>query len=182
MLIIGSGPRISEYKNIIENYIVKNKSYVIALNTQKSINEKLINVRAICNALSIISDRNNYKKIKKTIVLPISRMSEEIKNFLKSNKILDFGLEVKQKKFEFKSYAILPNSLVASYALGIATSGKAKRILLAGFDGYPSDDSRRIEMDEVLSLYKNFQKNQNFKYQLTRFKIICFYLCISVFL
>ena len=127
VLIIGSGPRISEYKNIIENYIVKNKPYVIALNTQKSINEKLINVRAICNALSIISDRNNYKKIKKTIVLPISRMSEEIKNFLKSNKILDFGLEVKQKKFEFKeNYAILPNSLVASYALGIATSGKAK--------------------------------------------------------
>ena len=163
VLIIGSGPRISEYKNIIENYIVKNKPYVIALNTQKSINEKLINVRAICNALSIISDRNNYKKIKKTIVLPISRMSEEIKNFLKSNKILDFGLEVKQKKFEFKeNYAILPNSLVASYALGIATSGKAKKILLAGFDGYPSDDPKRIEMDEVLSLYKKFSKKPKF--------------------
>ena len=90
-------------------------------------------------------------------------MSEEIKNFLKSNKILDFGLEVKQKKFEFKeNYAILPNSLVASYALGIATSGKAKRILLAGFDGYPSDDPRRIEMDEVLSLYKKFSKKPKF--------------------
>ena len=37
VLIIGSGPRISEYKNIIENYIVKNKPYVIALNTQKAL-------------------------------------------------------------------------------------------------------------------------------------------------
>ena len=173
VLIIGSGPKINEYKNIIENYIIKNKPYVIALNTQKSINEKLINVRAICNALSLISDRNNYKKIKQTLVLPISRMSKEIKKFLKSNKVLDFGLEVKQKKFEFKeNYAILPNSLVASYALGIATSGKAKRILLAGFDGYPSDDPRRVEMDEVLSLYKKFSnKTRILSITPTRFKV-----------
>tara|TARA_B100000787_G_scaffold170138_1_gene164289 strand:+ start:174 stop:1784 length:1611 start_codon:yes stop_codon:yes gene_type:complete len=173
VLIIGSGPKIIEYKNIIENYIIKNKPYVIALNTQKSINEKLINVRAICNALSLISDRNNYKKIKQTLVLPISRMSEEIKKFLKFNKVLDFGLEVKQKKFEFKeNYAILPNSLVASYALGIATSGKAKRILLAGFDGYPSDDPRRVEMDEVLSLYKKFSnKTKILSITPTRFKV-----------
>ena len=71
--------------------------------------------------------------------------------------MLDFGLEVKPKKFNFKNnYAVLPNSLVASYALAIATSGKASRILLAGFDGYPSDDPRRVEMDEVLSLYQKF--------------------------
>ena len=173
VLIIGSGPGMKEYKNIIETYIQKNKPYVIALNTQKSINEKLINVRAICNALSLISDRNNYKKIKQTLVLPISRMSEEIKKFLKFNKVLDFGLEVKQKKFEFKeNYAILPNSLVASYALGIATSGKAKRILLAGFDGYPSDDPRRVEMDEVLSLYKKFSnKTKILSITPTRFKV-----------
>ena len=100
-------------------------------------------------------------------------MSEEIKKFLQSNKVLDFGLEVKQKKFEFKeNYAILPNSLVASYALGIATSGKAKRILLAGFDGYPSDDPRRVEMDEVLSLYKKFSnKTRILSITPTRFKV-----------
>ena len=90
-----------------------------------------------------------FKKVKQPLVLPLSRLSSEIKEFLKSNKVLDFGLEVKAKKFEFKNnYAILPNSLVASYALAIAASGKANRILLAGFDGYPSEDPRRVEMDE----------------------------------
>ena len=159
VLIIGTGPSIKEYKKIIENYIIKNKPYVIALNTQKSIDEKLINIRATCNSLSLISDRNNFKKIKQKIVLPLSRMSEDITNSLKYNKILDFGLEVKQKKFEFKdNYVVLPNSLVASYALGIATSGEAKNILLAGFDGYPSDDPRRIEMDEVFTIYRKFSK------------------------
>ncbi len=159
VLIIGSGPSIKEYKKIIENYVIKNKLYVIALNTQKSINEKLINIRATCNSLSLISDRNNFKKIKQKIVLPLSRMSEDITNSLKYNKILDFGLEVKKNKFEFKeNYVVLPNSLVASYALGIATSGKAKNIFLAGFDGYPSDDPRRIEMDEVFTLFRKYSK------------------------
>jgi len=157
VLILGSGPGIKEHKKIIENYISKNKPYVIGLNTQKSIDEKLINVRATCNALSLISDRNRYKKIKQPLVLPLGRLSNKIKKFLESNKVLDFGLEVKSKKFEFKNnYAILPNSLVASYALAIATSGKANKILLAGFDGYPSDDPRRVEMDEVLFLYQKF--------------------------
>ena len=159
VLIIGTGPSIKDYKTIIENYVIKNKLYVIALNTQKSINEKLINIRATCNSLSLISDRNNYKKIKQKIVLPLSRMSEDITSSLKYNKILDFGLEVKQNKFEFReNYVVSPNSLVASYALGIATSGKAKNILLAGFDGYPSDDPRRIEMDEVFTLFRKYSK------------------------
>ena len=157
VLILGSGPGVKEHRKIIENYIIKNKPYVIGLNTQKSINEKLIDIRATCNALSLISDRNRFKKVKQPLVLPLSRLSNEIKEFLKSNKVLDFGLEVKAKKFEFKNnYAILPNSLVASYALAIAASGKANRILLAGFDGYPSDDPRKVEMDEVLSLYEKF--------------------------
>ena len=157
VLILGSGPGIKDYKKAIENYIIKNKPYVIGLNTQKSINEKLINIRATCNALSLISDRKKFKKIKQPLVLPLSRLSNEIKDFLKSNKLLDFGLQIKTKKFEFKSnYAILPNPLVASYALAIATSGKARRILLAGFDGYPSDDPRKVEMDEMISLYQKF--------------------------
>ena len=173
VLIIGTGPSAIEYKNILENYIIKKKPFVIALNTQKSISEKLINVRATCNALTLISDRNKFKKIKQPLIVPLSRMSGEIKNYLKSNKIFDFGLEVKNKKFQFMNhYAVLPNSLVASYALGIATSGKAKRILLAGFDGYPSDDPRRVEMDEVLALYQKFKnKTKILSITPTRYKV-----------
>ena len=48
----------------------------------------------------------------------------------------------------------MPNSLVFSYALGIAASGKAKNIILAGFQGYEQEDPRRIEMEETFSLFK----------------------------
>ncbi|MDT9246967.1 MAG: aldolase, partial [Limnospira sp. PMC 1249.20] len=42
--------------------------------------------------------------------------------------------------------------------LAVATSGEASRILLAGFDGYPGDDPRNEEMDNLLSTYSVSQK------------------------
>jgi 4-hydroxy 2-oxovalerate aldolase len=38
--------------------------------------------------------------------------------------------------------------IVAAYALCICISSQAERILLAGFDGFPSGDPRNSEMDE----------------------------------
>ena len=35
-------------------------------------------------------------------------------------------------------------------------SAMAVQLLLAGFDGYPSDDPRKVEMDEMLSLFQKF--------------------------
>ena len=155
VIILGTGPGVLKHQALLEQYIIKKKPFVIGLNTQKSINEKLINIRATCSAFRLLTDRKRYRLLKQPLALPLKRLSKEIKTYLASNKLLDFGLQVVPGKFKFGSnYGILPNSLVISYALAIATSGKAKKILLAGFDGYPADDPRRIEMDEVLSLYQ----------------------------
>ena len=51
----------------------------------------------------------------------------------------------------------IPNSLAISYALGIANSGKAKKIYIAGFDGYEAEDPKRREMDELFSLYQSLK-------------------------
>ena len=154
VLILGNGPGITEEKLGIEQYIKKNKPFVIGLNTQKSINEKLINIRVACHAFRLTTDRKKYRSLKQPLVLPLKRFSEEIKKYLSSNKTLDFGIQVINEKFDFKkNYVILPNSLAVSYAIGIATSGKAKKIFLAGFDGYSTDDPRRVEMDKMFNLY-----------------------------
>ena len=72
---------------------------------------------------------------------------------------LDFGVEIKSNTFKFlKSSAVIPNTLAISYALGIANSGKAKKIFLAGFDGYEAEDPKRREMDELFSLYQSLKK------------------------
>ncbi len=40
-----------------------------------------------------------------------------------------------------------------AYSFAIATSGKAKRILLAGFDGYEGEDPRNFEMNNIVKIY-----------------------------
>ena len=51
----------------------------------------------------------------------------------------------------------VPNSDAISYALAISNSGNAKKIYLAGFDGFTADDPRRIEMDSLFSLYSTIK-------------------------
>ena len=111
--------------------------------------------------------------MKQPLVLPLKRLSKDINNYLSSNTLLDFGIQVIPEKFDFKAnYGILPNSLVISYALAIATSGKAKKILLAGFDGYNADDPRRVEMDNLLTLYQQSKsKTPLISITPTRYKI-----------
>ena len=159
VLILGSGPGVKEHKIALESFIKKYKPFVIALNTQNSINSKLINTRAVCNTLRLLTDHKSFKYLPQKLILPYQRLSDLIKDKFKKVKKLDFGVEVKNNTFQFmKSSAIIPNTLAISYALGIANSGKAKKIYIAGFDGYEAEDPKRREMDELFSLYQSLKK------------------------
>ena len=159
VLILGSGPGVKNYKKEIEIFIKKYKIFVIALNTQNSINSKLINRRAVCNTLRLLTDHKLFKFLPHKLIIPYQRLSNLIKKKFNSVKKLDFGVEVKNNKFKFKkTSAIIPNTLAISYALGIANSGKAKKIYIAGFDGYDDEDPKRQEMDELFYLYQSLRK------------------------
>ena len=81
-------------------------------------------------------------------------LPKNIKNKLLNKEIFDYGLVIKNKEFSFnKNYCVLPSSLVIAYTIAIANSGEANNIMLAGFDGYISDDPRRKEMDELFEIY-----------------------------
>lgn len=159
VLIIGSGPGVREHKLALENFIKKFKPFVIALNTQKTINSKLINLRAVCNTLRLLTDHKSFKYLPQKLVLPYQRLSKSIKDKFRNVKKLDFGVEIKSNTFKFKkSSAIIPNTLAISYALAISNSGKAKKIYIAGFDGYNAEDPKRREMDELLILYQSLKR------------------------
>ena len=159
VLILGSGPGVKEHKIALESFIKKYKPFVIALNTQNSINSKLINTRAVCNTLRLLTDHKSFKHLPQKLILPYQRLSNLIKDKFKKVKKLDFGVEVKNNTFKFmKSSAVIPNTLAISYALGIANSGKANKIYIAGFDGYEAEDPKRREMDELFSLYQSLKK------------------------
>ena len=159
VLILGSGPGVKAHRIAIESFIKKYKPFVIALNTQKSINSKLINTRAVCNTLRLLTDHKSFKDFPQKLILPYQRLSKLIKDKFKKVKKLDFGVQVKNNTFQFmKSSVVIPNTLAISYALGISNSGKAKKIYIAGFDGYEAEDPKRTEMDDLFSLYQSLKK------------------------
>lgn len=156
VLIIGTGPGVQNHKPAVESFIKKQQPFVIALNTQKSIAEELINIRAACHPVRLLADCQEHLTLPQPLVTPASMLPEDVKKELGGKTLLDFGLCVKANKFEFSEKScILPTSLVMVYALAIANSGQARTIYLAGFDGYPEGDPRNDETNELFEFYQN---------------------------
>ena len=156
VLLIASGPNLMDYKLEIEKYIKQNNPYVIAVNTDIKIDNKLIDIYAACNPLKIIANTKHYKKLKSPLAVPKSLISNTLKKHFSKIKTLNFGVGLKQNSFKFnKTGAIVPRLYTLVYALSIATSGGANRILLAGFDGYGPTDIRTKMIDELLHLYSS---------------------------
>jgi len=159
VLLISSGPNLLEYKNEIENYIIKNKPFVIALNSSTCIKKNLINLYVACNPLTLLSDLKKIKNLKTQVVLPESILSDALKTKLKPLTILDYGVGIKENKFDiFDKCSNIPKLYTVAYALSVATSGQPSRILLAGFDGYGSGDRRTKIVDNIFYLYSSNKK------------------------
>ena len=156
VLLVASGPKANDYKYEIEKYIGLKKPFVIALNTSISIDKKLIDIFAACNPLKLMAEVDLYKSLTLPLAVPESLLSSDLKKKFKKLKLLDFGAGVKENHFEFyKTGAVVPRLYTLVYALSIATSGKASKILLAGFDGYGPKDRRTKLVDELLYLYSS---------------------------
>ena len=161
VLLISSGPKLNEYKKEIENYIVTKKPVVIALNTFTQIKKEFINYYLACNPLRLIADAKLYQSIKSPLVVPKSLLSDFLIKKFKKLKLLNFGIGLKDNNFEFyKDSALIPKLYNVAYALSIATSGKASRILLAGFDGYGQKDRRTKIVNELFFSYSLNKKSK----------------------
>ena len=97
--MISSGPKFNEYRKEIEKFIIKNKPYVIALNTKVKINKKLINLHVACNPLKLMTEADQYNNILTPLAVPTSLLSDQIKKKLKNIKILNFGVGLKDNFF-----------------------------------------------------------------------------------
>lgn len=155
VLILGVGPGVNAHREGLQQLVRERKLFVIALNTQTSIDAELIDVRAACHPFRLLADCETYRTLPQPIVIPEARLLEEVRESFSAATKHDFGLIIKPGIFEFyEKFAVTPSSLVVAYALAMATSGKASRILLAGFDGFGADDPRTAEMEELLAAYQ----------------------------
>jgi 4-hydroxy 2-oxovalerate aldolase len=154
VLIIGTGPSIVKHRQALEDYIRSKQPYVIALNTQSHISSDLIDVRAACHPVRLLADSSLHTTLPQPLIIPASMLSHNINKAFNGKKLLDFGISIQENTFKFDAnFCVLPNSLVFAYALAIAASGNASRILLAGFDGYGADDPRTSEINNLLNTF-----------------------------
>lgn len=156
VLLLGTGPGVERHKWALENYIQKNRPVVIALNTQAALGAELIDLRVACHPVRLLADCDAHTLLPQPLVTPWSMLPEDVKESLKDKDVLDFGLNIERGRFAFNQFSCtLPTSLVVAYALAIAASGSANRVLMAGFDGYGADDPRSREMQELVDQYQS---------------------------
>lgn len=86
---------------------------------------------------------------------PAGMLPEDVRASPDGKAVLDFGLSIEKQGFGFHSWhCTLPTSQVAAHVLAVAASGRACRVLLAGFDGSPGEDPRNVEVDDLLEPYQ----------------------------
>tara|TARA_Y100000589_G_scaffold325353_1_gene363123 strand:+ start:734 stop:2338 length:1605 start_codon:yes stop_codon:yes gene_type:complete len=154
VILLASGHSLIKMREMIQEFINQKNLCVISLNYNVGIDKSLIDFFVGIDPFRITVDIPSYQKVNIPLITPVTLLPEFIKDQISPNKLLDFGLEIKEREFEFyKTGCMIPNSLSLSYALSIANSGKAKYIYMAGFDGYPTGDSRNNEVEFTIQKY-----------------------------
>jgi len=156
VLLIGSGPGALRHRDAIQSYIRREAPLVLALNTQSALDQDFIDLRVACHPVRLLADAQEHLKLPQPLIAPASMLPSKLQQELGTKDLLDFGICIEDGKFEVdEDTCTIPNSLVISYALAIACSGKAKTIFLAGFDGYEPGDQRNVEMESMIELYQS---------------------------
>lgn len=154
VLILGTGPGVLAHRSAIESYIRRNKPIVLALNTLSVIDNDLVDFRVACHPVRLLADLETHAKLRQPLITPLSMLPKTLKAELKDKETHNFGLAVQDGKFLFhETHCVIPSSLVLAYSLAVGTSGMAKRILMAGFDGYDRGDARNNEVENLLSAF-----------------------------
>tara|TARA_B100000965_G_C19579368_1_gene752820 strand:- start:513 stop:2123 length:1611 start_codon:yes stop_codon:yes gene_type:complete len=154
ILLIGAGKSIKKNIHEVENFINKKNPQVISININHFLDHKFIDAFIACNDIRILLECYEYKEINKPIILPINRLEKEIKKELKNSKIFDYGLKIGPKNFEFNNYGCInKEALGITYALSFANASGAKKIYLAGMDGYSKGDPNQLLIEEIFNEY-----------------------------
>lgn len=156
VLLLGTGPGVTRHRQALERYIRQHQPVVLALNTQAGVAPELIDLRVACHPVRLLADCDAHTRLPQPLITPYSMLPQDVQASLADKEVLDFGLNVQADTFAFdETRCTAPTSLVVAYALAVATSGQANRVLMAGFDGYGADDPRSQEMEALLACYQH---------------------------
>ena len=160
VLIIGPGPSTKKHAEAIHSFITEKKPKVISLNINNDIKSEHIDAYAACHHMRVFMDAEKYLKLEKPLIIPLETVPNELRKKLSKVQVLDYGMSIKDGHYEFSDEGCtIPNRLVFGYVISLIHSAKAKRIFLAGFDGYGKNDPRQEEMEKTIEIYKRCENS-----------------------
>ncbi len=160
--ILASGPSGYKFSKKVINYIKKNKPIVLSLNVNQYIPKKYIDYYVSSYEYRVFFDAQSFNKINKQIIMPYSLFKKHLSNQLNKDKIIDYGLKVKNDSFNaFNTYCELDSPLAIAYALAFCSIAFAKSVNLAFVDGYDDDELKNSEISNYIKKFKS--KNQKIK-------------------
>ena len=163
-LILGPGRSLKKIKYQLNNKIKKSNLLVICLNNTKIISDKLIDIRAFCHPIKILSNLNYFKNSSNNLLIPYSCLSKNLQSSFNKHSLIDFGIKIGDKTSIHKTYVSLKKPLALVYALSFLISKNIKKIYLAGFDGYALDEPNQDESFEMIEDLKKKYSSKNFNF------------------
>jgi 4-hydroxy 2-oxovalerate aldolase len=151
VLIVGPGDEARTKKVELEQFIAQHKPVVFGLGAFSAINPSLIDAVAICHPERAALEATAISQLQCPVFAPSALLNELD---ITTKQPRDVGVAISDAGFSLApTQATLPRLLSAAYALALAAQGGAKRVLVAGFDGFSVDDHRFQEMDDVFAKF-----------------------------
>ncbi len=160
-IILGPGKSIEKIKSNLVDKIKHSNLLVICLNKTKIIDDKLVDIRAFCHPINILSNLNYFKNCKKTLLIPYSCLSKNIRNYFDKSLIIDYGIKITKITSVNKNFIAIKNPLALIYTVGFLISKNIKKIYFAGFDGYSKDEPNQDMSFEMIKFLKKQYSKKN---------------------
>jgi len=148
VLLVGNGPEARAKRAEIEMFIRRHSPFVVGLNAHVPIDPSLLDAVVVCHPERAVMDAVALSALTCEVVAP-AELLRELGISVKT--LRDVGVSVEQNTMGKNDHGVvIPQPVVAGYALALAHQGEAKRIWLAGLDGYADGDPRQAMMLDTL--------------------------------
>ena len=153
VLLLASGPSLRAHADAIRRFVARDQPAVLALNATGAVPDDLVSAYVACHPTRLLLDAPRLAALRRPLIAPAASLQALLADTTTLD-VLDYGIAVERGKFVAESHGcVLPARLVIAYAMAAATAAGARRLLLAGVDGYPAGDARQDEMVEVFAAY-----------------------------
>ncbi|MBI4184357.1 MAG: aldolase catalytic domain-containing protein [Proteobacteria bacterium] len=155
LLAVAAGPGAARHREALLAYIRRADPVVVALNHVPTLPPEAVTAYAACHPTRLLSNAPLYRRLGRPVILPARGAPAGVVEALAGVEVLDYGMAVAEGRFEVGATGCtVPAPLVAAYVLALAAAAGARKVLLAGFDGYGANDPRNQEMAEVIALFR----------------------------